>query len=110
MIFMLIVDLVLVRPRAQIMVDGRIITSHADIMRLYLYPQGMIDAICILIVIIKAMSTNSLVYIKIIFYLKYSSLYAIDQQLTLKLLPHHFMTACYSFLKWISYIVFITNL
>jgi hypothetical protein len=78
-------------------------------MRVYIWPQGIIDVFCLLILVVRTMTTNYLTYFEILFYIKYSLFDAINKQLSLKLLPYRLITAFYSFLKSICYIVFVTN-
>lgn len=95
MIYLFSIDLLLVRPRVAFELKGRLIKEHSEIARHYLGGQALVDGLALVILVIFVVVAQDMVYLKLLFYLKYSSLVHMDVEISDRLEGAPFGKALY---------------
>jgi hypothetical protein len=95
MIYLFTIDLLLVRPRVAFELKGHLIKEHSEIARHYLGGQALVDSLALVILVIFVVVAQDMVYLKLLFYLKYSSLIHMDVEISDRLAGAPFSKALY---------------
>lgn len=105
--YLLLLDTFVVRYKVRVVVDGRMVLTHGNLLKRYLTKLFLLDLMALIITLIDLLGID-IVYGKLLFVCKVQSLLEIDGQIFYKLMGHQGVILFIKFIRVCFIIAYFT--